>query len=239
MVSQSTIYRAAYLKNKKIVQFLIDNYYDQIDIDYFLDQEKQSARNLILRYRLYEGKLPEKTKCAYHKLYKALMTLNITEFIELYNEEKTMPLEVKIILLQRALCFGATEIFEYLLLQVKDLISFSGFVEAACLRGFYKIVDCLLHTKYMDYRLNFIMGIVTVPLVKENVTKDKSHVKCLEMVLEYYSKTEYSQDLMLNVPDAEGNTVLQYAIIYRNPKIIHVLLAYGASLLTRKGKGKL
>lgn len=216
---------------------MIDNYYNIIDLDYFVDEKGRTARNLILRYKLYDGELPKRTQCIHHELFEALLYSKTYDFIEKYSQNKSLSSVDRIALLYRALCFGEHEIFDHLLGDITETLSLSVFVEAACLKGFYKIADRLLDQENIKYNHRLIVRIVTLPKIVEDEEKHISHVKCLDMILNHFAEKKDLASLKLNVPDDEKKTVLQHAISHKNPKIIHVLLKYGASLLVPKEKG--
>lgn len=226
------IYLAAKYRSKEMVQLLC-KYNDQkegslIDFDYFTDRNGKCARNLIIKYKLYDGSLPTTKQCLYHSLYKHLKDKNASEFIKQYREdERNMTDDKKCSFLFRAVQLGSEEIVEYMLEETEDIFDdYETLLRMACGKGYHRVVETLLREKEINFDINLIK-ILTLTNITEERNKGISFSKCLELLLD-------AKKMNLNEKDKSETTVLQYAVKYKHFKRALILLKYGASLNTSK-----
>lgn len=231
---EPAIYLAAKYKLVDAVNLFLNRFYDVLDIDCYIDSNNKSARNLILKYKLYSHRLPSPTQNPYHYLFQTIFDHKVSMFMEYYRAlEPSLSYHTKVMLLFRALNHGSSECFEFLLEEVSHRFqNYISVLEVACTKGYYKTVDSLLENTDINYGISLVKRIVSINKAVSDETNFINHVECLSLILE-------DTPMDLNEKDERGLTVLEYAIEHKNPKMISILLQYGASLIVSAAKGTL
>lgn len=146
-LEEPPIYLAARLKFREVVEILCDKKLNEIDFDCFQNNRGKTARDLILKYRLYKD-LPSANKCLHHHLYNYIRHKNTRAFINQYlHKQKNLSNDKKCSFLIRAAQMGADQIVEYMLQETECCVNeYINLLEISCKKGMYNIYDFIIES---------------------------------------------------------------------------------------------
>lgn len=229
------IYLAAKFKSELIVNALLDDNLTEIDLDYYVDKDNETARNLIIKNKFYDDHLPK--NCNYHLLYQFILEKHTRSFIDEYcktkEDEDSIKDSKKKSFLLRAVHQGADEIVSYMVNETENILDdFQDILRTACSRGFHHIVQILLNNYDIDYGVHIIKLLIEKRHQSSNPNTAVDYAQCLEVLLG--NKDTMWKHIHLNKIDSEHKTILQNAIECKQFKMIQILLRNGTSLVLSK-----
>lgn len=228
------IYIAAKLKFPEVIKVICDKKAQEVDFDYYVDSKGKTARNLINKYNLYEGTLPNQNVLAYNILYLYLKEKDTSQYIDTYkNYKQDLSNDKKAAFLLRAVQLGCEEIVEYMIQDTMSVFQdYLNLLEIACRKGYYKVVQTLFEETTIRCNMQLVKDLVS--RTKSNYQKNDlvDYNQCLSLLLNFWSSID------LNTVDKFGNTLLQYAIKKKHFEMVSILLNQGASLIVPRSKCK-
>lgn len=225
---------------KEIIKVILEHSDIPVDIDSH-QSRKETARDIILRKKLYDGELPEKVDSRNESdanvLFKYLHSKNENGFLNFKNGDIYDLVNVdntSSTLLQISCEKRLTRAAEHLINKgaYPNLTTSKNRktpIEICAENGCYKIFEILL-----DHPKIHVPNTVLIALSK-NLDNDElpgiSHKKCYDALLEKHHLID------INETDESGNSPLHYAVRYSEPEETEKLLQLGASLGSKNKYG--